>query len=52
MRSINRMMGKPLPIYADPFTMSELRARFRYIFAPVDAEAFLRGYPIAAGTAL
>lgn len=39
MRSINRMMGKPLPIYADPFTMSELKARFRYIFAPVDANA-------------
>jgi phosphoribosyl 1,2-cyclic phosphate phosphodiesterase len=38
-RSINRMMGKPLPIYAAPFTMTELKARFRYIFAPIDAEA-------------
>jgi phosphoribosyl 1,2-cyclic phosphate phosphodiesterase len=39
LRSVNRMMGKPLPIYAAPFTMTELRARFRYIFAPIDAEA-------------
>jgi phosphoribosyl 1,2-cyclic phosphate phosphodiesterase len=38
-RSSNRMMGKPLPIYAAPFTMTELKARFRYIFAPIDAEA-------------
>jgi phosphoribosyl 1,2-cyclic phosphate phosphodiesterase len=38
LRSINRMMGKPLPIYADPLTMSELKARFRYIFAPVDPD--------------
>lgn len=38
-RSINRMMGKPLPIYADPFTMSELKARFRYIFSPIDEQA-------------
>ncbi len=39
LRSINRMMGKPLPIYASPETMDELRQRFRYIFAPVDPEA-------------
>ncbi len=39
LRSINRMMGKPLPIYADPATMSELKSRFRYIFTPVDAGA-------------
>ncbi|MGH7034717.1 MAG: MBL fold metallo-hydrolase [Stellaceae bacterium] len=39
LRSINRMMGKPLPIYADPGTMAELKARFRYIFAPIDPEA-------------
>ena len=38
LRSINRMMGKPLPIYADQLTMTELKARFRYIFAPVDPE--------------
>jgi phosphoribosyl 1,2-cyclic phosphate phosphodiesterase len=39
LRSINRMMGKPLPIYAAPFTMTELKTRFRYIFAPIDEEA-------------
>ncbi len=39
LRSVNKLNNKPLPIYADPHTMSELKARFRYIFAPVDAEA-------------
>lgn len=39
LRSINRMMGKPLPIYAMPPIMDELKARFRYIFAPVDPGA-------------
>ena len=39
LRSINRMMGTPLPIYASTSTMNELRSRFRYIFAPLDAEA-------------
>jgi phosphoribosyl 1,2-cyclic phosphate phosphodiesterase len=36
LRSVNRLVGKPLPIYTDPQTMSELQARFRYIFTPVD----------------
>jgi phosphoribosyl 1,2-cyclic phosphate phosphodiesterase len=44
LRSINRMTGKPLPIYADAHAMSELKARFRYIFAPVDAEARTKFY--------
>jgi phosphoribosyl 1,2-cyclic phosphate phosphodiesterase len=44
LRSVNRMIGKPLPIYADPKTMAELKARFRYIFAPVDPEAKTRFY--------
>jgi phosphoribosyl 1,2-cyclic phosphate phosphodiesterase len=39
LRSINRMIGKPLPIFTDPTTMSELQARFRYIFTPVDTAA-------------
>jgi phosphoribosyl 1,2-cyclic phosphate phosphodiesterase len=39
LRSVNRMMGKPLPIYADPLTMKELRERFRYIFTPIDPTA-------------
>ncbi len=39
LRSVNRMIGKPLPIYAAAETISELQARFRYIFAPVDGDA-------------
>jgi len=39
LRSINRIIKKPLPLYADPGTMDELKARFRYIFAPVDDAA-------------
>ena len=39
LRSVNRLVGKPLPIYTDPHTMSELQARFRYIFTPVDTAA-------------
>ena len=39
LRSVNKLSGKPLPIYADPQTMSELKSRFRYIFAPIDADA-------------
>jgi len=39
LRSVNRMVGKPMPIYGDPHTLNELRARFRYIFAPVDEDA-------------
>jgi len=44
LRSINRMIGKPMPIYADPHTMNELRSRFRYIFAPLDPEAKIAFY--------
>ncbi len=39
LRSVNRLVGKPLPIYTDAHTMSELQARFRYIFTPVDTAA-------------
>jgi phosphoribosyl 1,2-cyclic phosphate phosphodiesterase len=39
LRSVNRMVGKPMPIYGSPYTMGELRARFRYIFASVDTTA-------------
>lgn len=34
LRSINRVIKKPLPFYADPETLRELKERFRYIFAP------------------
>ena len=39
LRSVNRMVGKPMPIYGSPHTMGELKARFRYIFASVDTKA-------------
>ncbi|HEX4194942.1 MAG TPA: MBL fold metallo-hydrolase [Stellaceae bacterium] len=39
LRSVNKLTGKPLPLYASPHTMDELQARFRYIFAPVDEGA-------------
>lgn len=34
LRSINRMIGKPLPIYATLDTLYELRNRFAYAFKP------------------
>lgn len=35
-RSLNRLMGGPVPIYASPKALEEIRQRFRYIFAPVN----------------
>ncbi len=39
LRSVNRAIGKALPIYADPATLRELKQRFGYIFAAVDPAA-------------
>ncbi|HWE73923.1 MAG TPA: MBL fold metallo-hydrolase [Stellaceae bacterium] len=39
LRSVNKLTGKPLPLYASAHTIAELKARFRYIFAPVDEGA-------------
>jgi phosphoribosyl 1,2-cyclic phosphate phosphodiesterase len=39
LRSVNKLTGKPLPLYASAQTIDELKARFRYIFAPVDEGA-------------
>ena len=39
LRSVNRLVNKPMPIYGSPFTIGELRARFRYIFTAVDPAA-------------
>ncbi len=36
LRSINWLTGKPVSIYADDVTMTELQRRFDYIFAPRD----------------
>lgn len=34
LRSINRVIGKPLPIYATEDTLAELKSRFSYAFKP------------------
>jgi phosphoribosyl 1,2-cyclic phosphate phosphodiesterase len=39
LRSVNRMMKKALPVYADAATMAEIRARFGYVLAPVHPAA-------------
>ncbi len=39
LRSVNRLIGKPLPIYADAGTLEEIRERFGYVFTPVRPEA-------------
>src|SRR3984957_8240221 len=31
LRSVNRLMGRALPIYADPRTLGEIRDRFGYV---------------------
>jgi len=38
-RALNRTMGEPMPIYASPETLAELRQRFAYIFRPQDPAA-------------
>ncbi len=39
LRSVNRLIRKPLPIFASETTLAEIRARFAYVFAPVRPEA-------------
>jgi phosphoribosyl 1,2-cyclic phosphate phosphodiesterase len=34
LRSVNRLMGKAIPVYADARTLAALRQRFDYVFAP------------------
>jgi phosphoribosyl 1,2-cyclic phosphate phosphodiesterase len=38
-RALNRAMGQPIPIYAAPATLAELKRRFSYIFRPSDPAA-------------
>jgi phosphoribosyl 1,2-cyclic phosphate phosphodiesterase len=38
-RALNRAMGQPIPIYASPATLAELKQRFAYIFRPSDPAA-------------
>ncbi|MGZ9035290.1 MAG: MBL fold metallo-hydrolase [Rhodospirillales bacterium] len=39
LRSINRNIGAPLPVYADPVTLTVLRERFAYAVEPLPARA-------------
>jgi len=36
LRALNRIMRRPLPIYADPKTLAEIRSRFGYVIGPPD----------------
>jgi phosphoribosyl 1,2-cyclic phosphate phosphodiesterase len=35
LRSVNRLMRKPLPVYATARTLGEIRTRFGYVFTPL-----------------
>jgi phosphoribosyl 1,2-cyclic phosphate phosphodiesterase len=39
LRSVNRLMRKKLPIYADARTLGEIRTRFGYVLAPIERVA-------------
>ncbi len=39
LRTVNRLMGHEIPLYADAETMAEVEQRFGYIFAPINPEA-------------
>jgi phosphoribosyl 1,2-cyclic phosphate phosphodiesterase len=39
LRSVNRLMRKKLPVYADGRTLAEIRTRFGYVLAPLQAGA-------------
>ena len=41
LRSINRLMGRAIPLYANAATLAELRIRFGYVFDPVPADGFV-----------
>jgi phosphoribosyl 1,2-cyclic phosphate phosphodiesterase len=40
LRTINRLMGQAIPIYADDRTLAEIRARFGYVLKPVEEGEF------------
>jgi phosphoribosyl 1,2-cyclic phosphate phosphodiesterase len=35
LRSVNRLMGRPIPLYADAKTLAEIACRFGYVFEPI-----------------
>ena len=43
LRAVNKLVGRPLPVFADARTLAELRKRFDYAFLPLKAPgAFFR----------
>ena len=36
LRSVNRLMRQPIPLYADAKTLAEIRRRFGYVLEPID----------------
>jgi phosphoribosyl 1,2-cyclic phosphate phosphodiesterase len=42
LRTINRLMGQAIPIYADDRTLAEIRTRFSYVLKPVAEGEFYR----------
>jgi phosphoribosyl 1,2-cyclic phosphate phosphodiesterase len=42
LRAINRLMGKPIPIYADAETLAMMRRRFEYVFTPIEGGSFYK----------
>ncbi|HLJ62820.1 MAG TPA: MBL fold metallo-hydrolase, partial [Stellaceae bacterium] len=39
LRSLNRLMGRPIPIYGNDTTIAEIRQRFGYVLTPLDEAA-------------
>lgn len=39
LRTVNRLMARAIPLYADTATMAEVVQRFGYIFAPINPQA-------------
>src|SRR5439155_25945363 len=35
LRSVNRLMQRPIPLYADAQTLAEIEHRFGYVFEPI-----------------
>jgi phosphoribosyl 1,2-cyclic phosphate phosphodiesterase len=40
LRSINRLIKRPIPLYANAQTLAEVRARFDYIFDPAPSDGY------------
>jgi phosphoribosyl 1,2-cyclic phosphate phosphodiesterase len=40
LRGINRLMRRPISLYADATTMAEIEQRFGYVFAPIPPDGF------------